>query len=245
MPRTDPRHRLPGEVCRVLTAAFAASRCLRRPAPPWSTTSTSSRPTPRPALPGTAITGAANAGELAVVARDLRPTVAALHDAQVAAEHITRDHLRRRRRARPSPHRPRVADEGIRSRRSRGWRSGHRPPRGRPELRCRLRDRLGRRRPRPADPRVHAPRRGARPRRPRRVRPAVRPEGRDRVAPPLRPLARRLGRAIDSWFEEPTQEKALILVSIVGDNRPVWGVLRAAPLAEHVKAAARGPGCCA
>ena len=41
------------------------------------------------------------------------------------------------------------------------------------------------------------------------------------------------GEAIDSWFDEPTQEKALILVSIVGDNRPVWGVLRAAPLAER------------
>ena len=50
------------------------------------------------------------------------------------------------------------------------------------------------------------------------------------------------GDALDSWFDEPTQEKALILVSIVGDNRPVWGVLRAAPLAEHVKAARSRPG---
>ena len=50
------------------------------------------------------------------------------------------------------------------------------------------------------------------------------------------------GEAIDSWFDEPTQEKALILVSIVGDNRPVWGVLRAAPLAEHVRAARSRPG---
>ena len=50
------------------------------------------------------------------------------------------------------------------------------------------------------------------------------------------------GEAIDSWFAEPTQEKALILVSIVGDNRPVWGVRRAAPLAEHVRAARARPG---
>jgi CBS domain-containing protein len=50
------------------------------------------------------------------------------------------------------------------------------------------------------------------------------------------------GRAIDSWFEEPTQEKALILVSLVGDNRPVWGVHRAAPLAEHIAPARSRPG---
>ena len=50
------------------------------------------------------------------------------------------------------------------------------------------------------------------------------------------------GEAIDSWFDEPTQEKALILVSIVGDNRPVWGVRRAAPLADHVLAARARPG---
>src|SRR5262249_44209172 len=47
--------------------------------------------------------------------------------------------------------------------------------------------------------------------------------------------------AIDSWFDDPTQEKALILVSIVGDGRPVWGVHRAAPLAEHVHAARSRP----
>jgi CBS domain-containing protein len=50
------------------------------------------------------------------------------------------------------------------------------------------------------------------------------------------------GAAIGSWFDDPTQEKALILVSIVGDNRPVWGLHRAAPLAEHVNAARRHPG---
>jgi CBS domain-containing protein len=50
------------------------------------------------------------------------------------------------------------------------------------------------------------------------------------------------GAAISGWFDDPTQEKALILVSIVGDNRPVWGLHRAAPLAEHVNAARRHPG---
>ena len=49
------------------------------------------------------------------------------------------------------------------------------------------------------------------------------------------------GEAIDGWFADPTQEKALILVSIVGDSRPVWGVHRAAPLAEHVRAARSRP----
>jgi CBS domain-containing protein len=49
------------------------------------------------------------------------------------------------------------------------------------------------------------------------------------------------GAAIDSWLSDPTQEKALILVSIVGDNRPVWGVRRAAPLAEHIQAVRSRP----
>ena len=75
----------------------------------------------------TAITGAASPAELARVARGLRPTVAALHDAQVAAEHIAAiisvvaDALVRRLIDLA------VADEGIRRRRSRGWRSGASP----------------------------------------------------------------------------------------------------------------------
>ena len=129
------------------------------------------------------------------VARGLRPAIIALHDARVAAERHRGDHSVVAGRASGGwsswPSRTR----GSRRCRSPGSRWEHRPPGGGPELRRRLRDRLGRRRPRPGDPRLHAPRRGARPRRPRRVRPAVRPEGRDRVAPPLRPLARRLGRA--------------------------------------------------
>jgi CBS domain-containing protein len=50
------------------------------------------------------------------------------------------------------------------------------------------------------------------------------------------------GAALDSWFEDPTQEKALILVSLVGDGRPVWGVRRTAPLAARIRAARTHPG---
>jgi CBS domain-containing protein len=50
------------------------------------------------------------------------------------------------------------------------------------------------------------------------------------------------GAAIDSWFDRPTQENALMVVSIVTDSRPVWGVHRAAPLADHLRAARARPG---
>jgi CBS domain-containing protein len=50
------------------------------------------------------------------------------------------------------------------------------------------------------------------------------------------------GAALDTWFDDPTQEKALILVSLVGDGRPVWGVARAAPLAARIRAARAHPG---
>ena len=100
------------------------------------------------------------------------------------------------------------------------------------------RDRVGRRRRRRGDARVRRACRAVGPRRARGVRAARRSEGRLLGgSSPVRALARRLGAAIDGWFDDPTQEKALILVSIVGDSRPVWGVHRAAPLAEHVAAA--------
>jgi CBS domain-containing protein len=50
------------------------------------------------------------------------------------------------------------------------------------------------------------------------------------------------GAALDSWFADPTQEKALILVSLVGDGRPVWGEQHAAPLAARIRAARSHPG---
>jgi CBS domain-containing protein len=49
------------------------------------------------------------------------------------------------------------------------------------------------------------------------------------------------GAALESWFEDPTQEQALILVSLVGDGRPVWGEERAAPLAARIRAARSHP----
>jgi CBS domain-containing protein len=38
--------------------------------------------------------------------------------------------------------------------------------------------------------------------------------------------------AAASWMDDPDQEKALILVSVVADARPVWGVHEGAPLVE-------------
>jgi CBS domain-containing protein len=49
-------------------------------------------------------------------------------------------------------------------------------------------------------------------------------------------------RVAASWLDDPTQEKALILVSLVGDGRPVWGERRAAPLTARVRAAREHPG---
>jgi CBS domain-containing protein len=46
-------------------------------------------------------------------------------------------------------------------------------------------------------------------------------------------------RATRSWLEDPTQEQALILVSVVVDSRPVWGVHTGAPVAEAFRAARR------
>jgi CBS domain-containing protein len=39
-------------------------------------------------------------------------------------------------------------------------------------------------------------------------------------------------RAAHGWIEDPTQEKALILVSVLIDSRPVWGVHKGRPLAD-------------
>jgi CBS domain-containing protein len=48
--------------------------------------------------------------------------------------------------------------------------------------------------------------------------------------------------ALEGWFDEPTQDRALILVSLVGDGRPVWGAEHAAPLAARIAQARRHPG---
>jgi len=44
-----------------------------------------------------------------------------------------------------------------------------------------------------------------------------------------------------SWMADPTQEKALILTSVIVDNRPVWGVHKGTPVADIFRLAASYP----
>lgn len=191
----------------------------------------------------TAIARAPGAEELAVVARDLWPTVAALHDARVAPEHIA---------AIVSV----VADALVRRLLDLAVAGEGEPPAPFAWLAL---GSLARREGVPSsdvdcaiawdgddgDPTVRA----------YVQRVAVRVlDGLQacglRADPKGATAAHRLfarsidawGAAIDSWFDDPTQEKALILVSIVGDSRPVWGVHRAEPLAAHIAAARTRPG---
>lgn len=185
-----------------------------------------------------AIARAQDPAELAIVARDLRPTVVALHDGRVAPEHVSAiisvvaEALVRRLIDLA------VAEEGE-------------PPAPFAWLAL---GSIARREAVPSsdvdcaiawegdddDPEIRA----------YMHRVAVRvldgldacglPSDRKGATAAHRLFARSLhawGEAIDSWFDQPTQEKALILVSLVGDNRPVWGVHRAAPLTERVRAA--------
>jgi CBS domain-containing protein len=46
-------------------------------------------------------------------------------------------------------------------------------------------------------------------------------------------------RAAQSWIADPTQEQALILVSVFVDSRPVWGVHMGTPVADTFQAAPR------
>lgn len=48
-------------------------------------------------------------------------------------------------------------------------------------------------------------------------------------------------RAASSWLEDPTQEQALILVSVLVDNRPVWGIHAGSPVADTFRVAAQRP----
>jgi CBS domain-containing protein len=49
-------------------------------------------------------------------------------------------------------------------------------------------------------------------------------------------------RAAHSWIADPTQEQALILVSVLVDSRPVWGVHTGTPVADTFRLAPRNPG---
>ena len=44
-----------------------------------------------------------------------------------------------------------------------------------------------------------------------------------------------------SWIDDPTQEKALILVSVLVDSRPVWGVHTGTPVADSFRLAPSNP----
>jgi CBS domain-containing protein len=47
--------------------------------------------------------------------------------------------------------------------------------------------------------------------------------------------------AAQSWMSDPTQEKALILTSVIADNRPVWGVHTGTPVADTFRLASSHP----
>jgi CBS domain-containing protein len=47
--------------------------------------------------------------------------------------------------------------------------------------------------------------------------------------------------AARSWIADPTQEKALLLASVVVDSRPVWGVHTGTPVADTFKPAVSSP----
>ena len=47
--------------------------------------------------------------------------------------------------------------------------------------------------------------------------------------------------AVDSWLDNPSQEKALILVSLVVDGRPVWGISTGPPVPDAFRDARRRP----
>ena len=48
-------------------------------------------------------------------------------------------------------------------------------------------------------------------------------------------------RAVRSWIDDPTQDKALVLVSVLVDSRPVWGVHTGTPVADSVRVAPSNP----
>jgi CBS domain-containing protein len=48
-------------------------------------------------------------------------------------------------------------------------------------------------------------------------------------------------RAVRSWIADPTQEKALILVSVLVDSRPVWGRHTGTPVADTFRLAPSNP----
>jgi CBS domain-containing protein len=48
-------------------------------------------------------------------------------------------------------------------------------------------------------------------------------------------------RAVHSWIDDPTQEKAVLLVSVLVDSRPVWGIHTGTPVADSLRLAPDNP----
>ncbi len=48
-------------------------------------------------------------------------------------------------------------------------------------------------------------------------------------------------RAVRSWIDDPTQEKAVLLVSVLVDSRPVWGIHTGTPVADSFRLAPNNP----
>jgi CBS domain-containing protein len=48
-------------------------------------------------------------------------------------------------------------------------------------------------------------------------------------------------RAVRSWIADPTQDKALVLVSVLVDSRPVWGLHTGTPIADSFRLAPSNP----
>jgi CBS domain-containing protein len=47
--------------------------------------------------------------------------------------------------------------------------------------------------------------------------------------------------AVRNWLDDPTQDKALVLVSVLVDSRPVWGVHTGTPVADSFRLAPSNP----
>ena len=245
-PRTGRRAR---SCSRCSTAAFATSRSCRRGGP----CSGSSRtwiwrrcgPGPRSTC-ASGSRGAAAPPSSPSSPRELRPMVMALHDAHVAAANVMAVYAvvvdaltRRAARARagtpsgPAPHRWS----------SRGWRSAAR----RGARRCPARTSTARssgsatgRSPTtcasacwrsPARSSAGLERCGLR----------TDEHGANASDPAFVRSLASWQRVARSWIAEPTQEKALILASVVVDSRPVWGVHTGTPVSDTFRLAPSNP----
>ncbi len=173
------------------------------------------------------IAGATRVEELVAAAAHIRPMVVALHDSRVAATSISAIYSVVARRAHPPP--GRAGDRGARraaGRRSRCSRSAA----TRVARRCPSSDVdsaivwYGAADEDEVRPHLHeigtrvVGGTG-------RLRPTARRARRERVRPAASCAREESWRRVArSWMKDPTQEQALILVSVLVDSRPVWGI---------------------